>query len=426
MEFVTDRTYSDAEKVSEFEKRGWQNLEEEERKEWISGMKGALNYTDLNRIQENTLEIYIEYLKQNNSQQYVPNGTFVAKQSYIIAILTKGNSGDMFKAIDESEYVVLHYGINIVPVTINATYVTEIAHHDNVYLFGSESVVDLYGEDYSLAFNLYFEMKHEITQSILLPTLKAANYCGLLVNRPALNNSQDYRSVGITGAISTDFNIDFNRINEYELSLMLSYNWIFNKKITMPMDWNLSDSDMTSKYILSCVPTDGLINIKIPKGFYLSVVYGYYSHGNITSVQGQSRYITDGNDISFITPSYQFSYQFVISNYYSVSENITLTTLSNSDYIDCFVAEKLLVMRNSGTYSSFVLYLYDKDINLIKTISSCDFDSEIDVLEYHYIQIMVPGISGGSTNLTYVLTNSCLKDISELNTDEMEIIISKK
>lgn len=52
MEFVTDRTYTDVLKVREYNERGWNELSEEERQEWLAGMKGAFNCTDMNRINE--------------------------------------------------------------------------------------------------------------------------------------------------------------------------------------------------------------------------------------------------------------------------------------------------------------------------------------------------------------------------------------
>lgn len=63
MEIITDRTYEDVQRVIEFEKRGWANLSDEEKAEWLAGMKGALNHTDLNRMIDNSLDIYAKYLE---------------------------------------------------------------------------------------------------------------------------------------------------------------------------------------------------------------------------------------------------------------------------------------------------------------------------------------------------------------------------
>lgn len=50
---VADRTDEDVELVKEYDLIGYQNLTEEQKQEWDNGMKGALNYSDLNRIENN-------------------------------------------------------------------------------------------------------------------------------------------------------------------------------------------------------------------------------------------------------------------------------------------------------------------------------------------------------------------------------------
>lgn len=50
---VTDRSQSDVERVQELLEKGWQNFSDEEKTEWSDGMKGALNASDLVRVQNN-------------------------------------------------------------------------------------------------------------------------------------------------------------------------------------------------------------------------------------------------------------------------------------------------------------------------------------------------------------------------------------
>ena len=50
---VTDRTQSDVERVLELLKKGWHSFTEEEKETWQKGLKGALNRSDLERIQNN-------------------------------------------------------------------------------------------------------------------------------------------------------------------------------------------------------------------------------------------------------------------------------------------------------------------------------------------------------------------------------------
>ena len=51
MDLITNRTQADVDRVKEFTARGWANLTEDEKDEWRSGMKGAYNATDLNRVE---------------------------------------------------------------------------------------------------------------------------------------------------------------------------------------------------------------------------------------------------------------------------------------------------------------------------------------------------------------------------------------
>lgn len=47
---VTDRTEADASRYSELRDKGWAAMTTAERAEWVAGMKGAYNASDLNRI----------------------------------------------------------------------------------------------------------------------------------------------------------------------------------------------------------------------------------------------------------------------------------------------------------------------------------------------------------------------------------------
>jgi hypothetical protein len=51
LHLVTDRTQEDVNRVNVLAKKGWENMTQEERSAWSNGLKGAYNYTDLNRVQ---------------------------------------------------------------------------------------------------------------------------------------------------------------------------------------------------------------------------------------------------------------------------------------------------------------------------------------------------------------------------------------
>ena len=52
MKLITDRTAADVERYLTLRNKGFANLTAAEKTEWLSNMKGAYNYTDLNRVEE--------------------------------------------------------------------------------------------------------------------------------------------------------------------------------------------------------------------------------------------------------------------------------------------------------------------------------------------------------------------------------------
>lgn len=63
---ITDRTILDIDKLQEYDEIGYKNLTTEQKNEWLSGMKGALNSSDLNRIESNQ-----QYILNILSNQYI-------------------------------------------------------------------------------------------------------------------------------------------------------------------------------------------------------------------------------------------------------------------------------------------------------------------------------------------------------------------
>ncbi|MBR5873098.1 MAG: hypothetical protein IKY90_00005 [Oscillospiraceae bacterium] len=57
--FITDRTQADVDRVQLLSAKGFANMTAEERAEWLAGMRGAYNSTDLNRV-----ESAVQYLAE--------------------------------------------------------------------------------------------------------------------------------------------------------------------------------------------------------------------------------------------------------------------------------------------------------------------------------------------------------------------------
>lgn len=61
MDLIFDRDSGDVERVKYLSGKGWANMTSEEQAEWLNGMKGAYNYTDLNRV-ESAVSVLAEIL----------------------------------------------------------------------------------------------------------------------------------------------------------------------------------------------------------------------------------------------------------------------------------------------------------------------------------------------------------------------------
>lgn len=59
---VTDRSQEDVEYVNTLHSLGWQNMTQEQRQEYLSGLRGAMNKRDFERI-ENNVQILLDVLE---------------------------------------------------------------------------------------------------------------------------------------------------------------------------------------------------------------------------------------------------------------------------------------------------------------------------------------------------------------------------
>lgn len=409
-DFITGREYGDVQRVIEFEKCGWANLEDDEKEEWYAGMKGALNYSDLNRIQDGALRILEQYLKNAECTQLSYNA-FTPSTSYVIVILKNGLSGTLTKTSNSSTTSV-SYGINMVSVSSGSSYTTSFSatQKESVCIFEVTSQIAS-----NLALN-FFAKNQMLYQTELLPALQIANLVSGYVRRPALLNSEDYRSVGSSGAISTDMTeIDYNRINEYEKSLKLSFDWIQKGYITIPFDWEIQQSYLYSVFYLKFVPDGGSIKINLPRGYLVKIIAEY----NLN--QYETLIFSNGNEISYSGSSTPYKYLFKI--YGNVYSEEMQAQISAEKEIYCEFAEKIAFVLSSGDSSGISLQGYDANNNIIQSWESYSYGVEIDVSAFHHVGVIPQGQSG-NVNLLTTFENSFVGDISELDTDLIKISIS--
>jgi hypothetical protein len=82
-QFVYDRTAEDVARVKELRMIGWQNLSDEQKQEWLGGLKGAFNLSDVKRNENNcfvlaqllnvSLVTYRDNLPKHPDREYFEN-----------------------------------------------------------------------------------------------------------------------------------------------------------------------------------------------------------------------------------------------------------------------------------------------------------------------------------------------------------------
>lgn len=64
MNLITDRTAADVVRWKELHDKGWEAMTAEEQAEWIGGMKGSYNYTDMNRVESAVRDLEVRFLEK--------------------------------------------------------------------------------------------------------------------------------------------------------------------------------------------------------------------------------------------------------------------------------------------------------------------------------------------------------------------------
>lgn len=75
---ITDRTSQDVDRVNTLMAKAWQDMTPEEQAEWLSPLKGAYNYTDLNRVGG-----ALNYVRDRLAETgYLPADAFTARENW--------------------------------------------------------------------------------------------------------------------------------------------------------------------------------------------------------------------------------------------------------------------------------------------------------------------------------------------------------
>lgn len=71
LNLITDRTAVDVSRWKMLHDKGWEAMSAEERAEWVSGMKGAYNYTDMNRVESAVKELVARFAEKGTTLSIV-------------------------------------------------------------------------------------------------------------------------------------------------------------------------------------------------------------------------------------------------------------------------------------------------------------------------------------------------------------------
>lgn len=64
LNLITDRSAADVIRWKELHDKGWEAMTPEEQTEWVNGMRGSYNYTDMNRVENAVATLEGRFLKK--------------------------------------------------------------------------------------------------------------------------------------------------------------------------------------------------------------------------------------------------------------------------------------------------------------------------------------------------------------------------
>ena len=89
---ITDRTKADVARVKALMEKRWEEFTAEEQAEWLSGLKGAINTSDLERI-INNIELLVEVLELPIEVVALPDIPGVSFQAQLVGNVEKIRAG---------------------------------------------------------------------------------------------------------------------------------------------------------------------------------------------------------------------------------------------------------------------------------------------------------------------------------------------
>ena len=138
VEMITDRSASDVLLAKNLIKKGFQNMTEDEKNSFLSGLKGAYNYSDVNRV-ETAIKYFVDTMLQIYEQNIQLAKELGVDWSSIydvpynpedykrIVIKNDWNINDIFSEADRTDFLnkIVHVLSAIIDIPSNTNYLTD-------------------------------------------------------------------------------------------------------------------------------------------------------------------------------------------------------------------------------------------------------------------------------------------------------------
>lgn len=244
MEFITDRTYADVHKLKEYEKRGWENMDEDEQQEWLQDLKGSFNLSDLKRITNNIVELggllSVKFRKKINM---VYDGTIfkatIPEDYTYIYVSTDNTEAEWTYEVCDADGTIINVstytgslGINKDATQKAYILVTSTSYIKNINVYATDFMIGAYIPIYVD----YDNIKQIPYLSVFKNRIDRQNLLLSYIPEYGKNYKVDVEKV--------QRNLNFEYLNNIEGKLELIYNFINTptNEYEVPVEWNYEDT----------------------------------------------------------------------------------------------------------------------------------------------------------------------------------------
>ena len=183
VEMITDRSASDVLLVKNLIKKGFQNMTEAEKNSFLSGLKGAYNYSDVNRV-ETAIKYFVDTMLQIYEQNIqlakelgvdwaeIYDVPYNPEDYKNIVIKNDWQINDLFTKTDRADFLnkIVHVLSAIIDIPANGEFPTSFDGFD----YKKANIIEKSMEDFNVAL---IDLKID-KENLIIGTAKAWYYSG--------------------------------------------------------------------------------------------------------------------------------------------------------------------------------------------------------------------------------------------------------